>query len=103
MIPPPLPPSTKPLPLNQALRVYWKNLIGVALFPPVLFIGGSVYNLTFGILFPLFFGAGFSALWPLLKRRVLFDFWAVAMVVWMVIIILSIVALQSGIKPTNDM
>ena len=94
MIPPPLPPSTKPLPLNQGLRVYWKNLIGVALFPPVFFIGGSIYNLSFGMLSPLFFGAGFAALWPVLKRRVSFDYWAVAMGIWMVSIILSIVALQ---------
>ncbi|MDP4626253.1 MAG: hypothetical protein NWT08_14080 [Akkermansiaceae bacterium] len=63
--------------------MYWKNLIGVVIFPPVFFIAGDRFGISFGALLPFFFAAGFAALWPWLKGRVSYDFWVVAIGLWM--------------------
>jgi hypothetical protein len=74
--------------------VYWKNLIGVVIFPPVFFIAVGRFGLSFGVLLPFFFASGYAALWPWLKGRVYYDFWMVAMGLWTGSILISAVILQ---------
>ena len=70
------------LSLSEALRSYWVNLIGVAVFPFVFFIGGGVFHFPFLVIAPLFFVLCGLACWPVLTRRAPYSFWIVACGIW---------------------
>ena len=76
--------------LSHALRLYWKNLIGLGLFPPV-----CVFGLSLGIPFVLlavpFFAVAIVAAWPYLRYRAPYSLWLVACAVWMAGGILAVV------------
>jgi hypothetical protein len=81
---PPSPPSAPArLALDQALKQYWKNLIGVAVFPPVFFIGIGVLRLPGLAFVPFFFAVSLLAAWPYFTKKAPYMFWIVAMGVWM--------------------
>ncbi len=69
-------------PLREAIRCYWKHLIGVALFPTVALVGGEVLHIPFGYLALPFFAVSFLAAWPYLSGKAPYTFWLVAMFVW---------------------
>lgn len=49
------PDQNSKMSLPDALRHYWPNLIGVALFPSVFFIGVEIFHIPFLVFVPLFF------------------------------------------------
>ena len=64
------PPNQSPkLSLPEALRRYWMNLIGVAVFPTAFFIGGEIFHVPFWVFVPFLFLVGGLAGWPYLTRR----------------------------------
>jgi hypothetical protein len=75
-------PNTK-MTVPQALRRYWVNLLGVALFPSACFIGIEVYRVSFWVFLPFFFLVCGLAGWPYLTRRAPYAFWLVACGIWM--------------------
>ncbi len=99
------PPESHPtcLPLEQALKAYWKNLIGLAVFPPVAFIGIGGFELPSALFMPCFFAAGLPALWPYLTKRTPYSFWIVAMGVWMassmISVMLMVILAVMGVTP----
>lgn len=70
-------------PLGEALRAYWKSLIGIALFPAVAFVGGDFLHLPFDYLALPFFAVCLLAAWPYLSGRAPYTFWFVAMLVYL--------------------
>lgn len=71
------------LPLQKALRTYWKNMIGVALFPSVSFIGGEVFHIPFEVFLLPFFAVFLHAGWPCFKGKAPYMFWIVALGIYM--------------------
>jgi hypothetical protein len=85
------PPQNQRLELSEAIRRYWTNLIGVALFPSVFFLSvGPLRSFlsvsgqaVFACLIPFFFAVSLHAGWPYLRHRAPYTFWLVACAVWM--------------------
>jgi len=84
----PTPPHTAAPPmkttLRQALRTYWWTLIGIAVFPATILIGGEFFKIPFEMFIFPFFGVWFLAAWPCLSRKAPYSFWLVALGLWLV-------------------
>jgi hypothetical protein len=80
--------------LLEAIRVHWKNLIGIAIFPPATFIGVEILHIPALIFVPFFFAALGIAGWPYLTRRAPYMFWIIALGVWMGAAVIGITAVQ---------
>ena len=76
-------PTPERKPLREALRIYWKALIGIALFPAVAFVGGDFLHIPFDYVILPFFTVCFLAAWPYLSGRAPYTFWLVAMLVFL--------------------
>ncbi len=76
------PAQNSKLSVPEALQRYWANLIGVAVFPFLFFIGAGIFHISFWILAPCFFGACGLAAWPYLTRRAPYTFWVIACAIW---------------------
>jgi hypothetical protein len=76
-------PTPDRKPLREAIRCYWKNLIGIALFPTVAIVGGDVLHIPFDYLLLPFFAVGFLAAWPCMSKKAPYTFWLVAISVYM--------------------
>jgi hypothetical protein len=75
-------PTSERKPLREVIRCYWKNLIGVALFPSVAVVGGEGFHIPFVYLVLPFFAVSFLAARPYLSGKAPYTFWLVAMFVW---------------------
>jgi hypothetical protein len=69
--------------LSEALRAYWWTLVGLALFPPVVFVGGEFFQIPFEYFMLPFFAVGFLAGWPWFSGRAPYSFVLVAGGVWL--------------------
>lgn len=69
--------------LKEALRDYWKSLIGVAIFPILALVGGDFLHIPFEYVALLFFAVCLLAAWPFLSGKAPFTFWLVAMAVYL--------------------
>lgn len=69
--------------LREALRLYWKALIGLALFPALLFLGGEFLHVPFEFLVLPFFAVGLIAAWPYLSGKAPYSYIFVAGLVWL--------------------
>ena len=89
------------LALSDALRRYWTNLIGVAVFPSVFFLSigplRALWSVPFPALFlvliPVFFAVCIHAGWPYLRHRAPYTFWIIACGVWMAGAVLGLILL----------
>jgi hypothetical protein len=79
------------LPLSEALRRFWMNLIGVTLFPFVAVITLKHYRLPIAVLFVLFLAAVVPAMWPFAIRNAPISYFGVAMAIWMAAILFAFV------------
>lgn len=80
--------------LRDALRIYWWALIGLAVFPAIVFIGGEFLRIPFEFFILPFFGVCFLTGWPFLSGRAPFSFWLVAGGVWLLGGIFAVILLQ---------
>ena len=71
------------LSLGESLRRYWHHLIGVAVFPSILTLGGRWFHFPVWIIPPFFFAVMFYAMWPTITKRAPYTFWIVTCGVWM--------------------
>jgi hypothetical protein len=78
-------------PLREALRTYWWTLLGVALFPPIFFVGGELLHVPFEVFMLPFFAVAFLAGWPWFSGRAPYSFWLVACGVWLLGGILAVI------------
>ena len=69
-------------PLREAIRCYWKALIGIALFPTVALVGDVLHIPFYYLLLP-FFAVCFLAAWPYLSGKAPYTFWVVGMFVYL--------------------
>ena len=76
-------PMPERKPLKEALRVYWKSLIGIAIFPALALVGGDFLHIPFEFVALLFFAVCLLAAWPFLSGNAPITFWLVAMAVYL--------------------
>jgi hypothetical protein len=76
-------PMPERKPLREALRVYWKALIGIALFPTIALVGGDLLHIPFDYVVLPFFAVCLLAAWPYLSGKAPYTFWLVAMLVYL--------------------
>ena len=78
-------PDEPRLPFDKAIRIYWKNLIPLAVLPVCLVIGLRFSSETLGTFVPvLFLAACAFAGWPYLSGRAPYVFCMAALGVWVV-------------------
>jgi hypothetical protein len=72
--------TTPRIPLNKAMRLYWRHFIPLTLFPTValLTVGQSKKPWAFWLVAPFFFGAGYYANLPYLRGKAPYSFCAMA-------------------------
>ena len=94
------PPAPPRLSLQEALRRYWKHLIGIAILPSVA-LTGFRYHVPFPVMVILFLAAALHAGWPYLRGRAPYSFWIVACGVWMAgaVVGLALLAAINAITP----
>ncbi|MBE7157605.1 MAG: hypothetical protein INR62_04075 [Rhodospirillales bacterium] len=66
------------LSLEAALHLYWRYLIGAAVFPVFLFVGQVIFTVPPVIITPLFLAAMLTAMWPFLAKDAPHSFWTTA-------------------------
>lgn len=59
-----LPPIRSRLALDEALKRHWKNMTGVAVFPPWFLIGAGVFKEPGLPFIPLFLAVSLWVAWP---------------------------------------
>jgi len=67
--------------LQEALRLYWKMLVGVAIFPAFLFVGSEFFSLPFEFFIFPFWAVFLLAGWPHFSGRAPCSFSLVAIAV----------------------
>jgi hypothetical protein len=82
------------LPLNVALRRYWRYMLGLALFPSIAFPAVELFHVPFPFVLPIFFAVTLLAAWPYYRKQAPYAFWLVALGVWMAAGFLGILVLQ---------
>ncbi|CAM2771769.1 hypothetical protein RAHE111665_00365 [Rariglobus hedericola] len=84
------------IPLSEGLSLYWKHLVPITILPIVLFLGiGFKQARVFWIFIPLFYGCGYYARFPVLKRNVTYLFWIVGGVLFMGVGTISFIILTT--------
>ena len=81
--PPPLPNPTR-VPLGEALRLYWKHLVGVAISPFVMFTIHKFFYVPIEFLMPISFLALYACAQLYRRKRVSYSFCFVASSMWVV-------------------
>lgn len=66
----------------ESIRRSWKYLIGMAIVPPFMVLGDAL-GVPFVVLAVPMFIAAAIAMWPWLRGREPFSFWACAVVAWL--------------------
>ena len=86
------------LPVREAVPRYWRQLLGVILFPPVALTTTNLAplqpDLLFFIFTLLFFASMAPVIWLLVTGRVRYSFWLAAMGVYFAAGILTSVVYQ---------
>jgi hypothetical protein len=87
-------PLRRRIKFTESLRLYWKYLIGIALFPWVACFGVEVFHIPGEYIAALFFGVAFLAGWPWLGLKAPYSFWIFACGIYMMAFIQAILVLH---------
>lgn len=77
-------PGRKRCKLPVAMRLYWKYLIGVAVFSPLSKVSTEVFHIPFNYWMIAFLTVGVLAIWPRYKLDAPYSFVIVAAGIWLV-------------------
>jgi len=69
--------------LGRSLRRNWMFLVGAASFGPGMFFLDRLHGVPTTVYGILFFASLGPAIWPVISGRAPFEFWAVALALWM--------------------
>jgi hypothetical protein len=72
------------IPFNESVRLFWHHLIPIALLPTVIIcvVGLIQKAWAFWLIVPLFYGCGFYAGLPYLRKNATYWFWVFACCIW---------------------